>query len=354
MKSSVNKLKRRIYFLVLLLVIIFSLLIYHLVNLTEEYKVVENENKFIYYDSEYQSVDKNELINSNYTELFNSKINELTYKKYPKFIADILVSENVTKDYKVNNNSLYITFSQIAVEDKTLDLDLKVSCSLVKDYINAYCNEDEEVIIDDGYSIDQNKKTIAITFDDGPHRLYTNQIINLLNENKARATFFVIGVNVKHNADIIKNIHNSNHEIAIHGLSHQYFTRMSIDAIYKEIIEVNKLVYDLVGTYSTLVRPPYGALNDNIIENVDYSFIKWNVDTNDWRIKNSDTIVTNVMNEVSDGSIILFHDMYQNSVDTVKKLLPLLYLEGYQIVDVSTLAKIKNKPIELNEVYREF
>ena len=87
---------------------------------------------------------------------------------------------------------------------------------------------------------------------------------------------------------------------------------------------------------------------------LDVSYILWSVDTLDWKYRSKDYIVNTVLNNISDGDIILFHDTYKSSIDAVEELLPLLYKKGYQIVSVSELAKLKNKDISLHQSYRNF
>ena len=83
------------------------------------------------------------------------------------------------------------------------------------------------------------------------------------------------------------------------------------------------------------------------------SFILWSLDTNDWRYHNSEQLVNYVLDNVKDGDIILFHDSYNSTIDAIEKLLPLLYLKGYQVMSVSELFAIKNKELEMNKVYHK-
>ena len=98
-----------------------------------------------------------------------------------------------------------------------------------------------------------------------------------------------------------------------------------------------------------LTRPPYGAYNKSIKEGIDTIFIRWNVDSLDW--KEPEKYVQTVMDTVQDGSIILLHDIHKTTVDGLDTLLPLLYSNGYQVMGVSELAKVKGKTLENHNVY---
>ena len=86
----------------------------------------------------------------------------------------------------------------------------------------------------------------------------------------------------------------------------------------------------------------------------DASFILWNIDTLDWKNKDSDYLTDYVLKEVNDGNIILFHDIHKTSIDAINKLLPLLYVNGYQVVTVSKLAEVTDTKLEYHKSYRYF
>ena len=93
-------------------------------------------------------------------------------------------------------------------------------------------------------------------------------------------------------------------------------------------------------------------INEKIKESLNTIFINWNLDTEDWLHRNKEHIVNYVMENVSDGAIILMHDLYDTTVEAVEELLPKLYAEGYQVMSISELAEIKDKKLEMHSVYR--
>ena len=103
-----------------------------------------------------------------------------------------------------------------------------------------------------------------------------------------------------------------------------------------------------------LLRPPYGAYNDTNKEELNIPFILWNLDTEDWKYRDKDHIVNYFLNNASDGSLILVHENYAETVEALEEVLPILYDRGFQVVSVSELAKLKGVEISAHEAYRSF
>lgn len=207
----------------------------------------------------------------------------------------------------------------------------------------------------DGKPADPPKKRVAITFDDGPHNVWTKQIVNELGRYGFTATFFVIGNRVDGDAynggDTMAFVASQGHEIAIHGYTHDVYYNSCTDAEYSfELSETAKVIGQWGnGTVPTLMRPIGGAISNERAAACPYSVILWDVDSEDWRYKYKsedtpemmqekvDTIVNNVMSGVGDGSIILLHDIYESTYDATCIILQRLYEEGYEVVSVSEL-----------------
>jgi peptidoglycan/xylan/chitin deacetylase (PgdA/CDA1 family) len=199
------------------------------------------------------------------------------------------------------------------------------------------------------------KKRVALTFDDGPHNVSTQAIVDELDKYGFHATFFVVGNRVDGKAysggKTIPYILEHGNEIGIHGYTHEVYYHNCDDATYEyELSETLKAIHKYEKDYKvTLMRPIGGNITDERVAECDYSVIMWNVDSEDWKnkYKSGDTdaeaavkvniIVENVMSQVSDGSIILMHDIYQSTVDAVVKILERLDAEGYEVVTVSEL-----------------
>ena len=102
------------------------------------------------------------------------------------------------------------------------------------------------------------------------------------------------------------------------------------------------------------MRPPYGAISQTVKENVDMPMILWNIDTLDWKTRDAEKTIENVMENVKDGDIILLHDIHTETIDAAIKLIPMLQEEGYQLVTVSELAGAKGIKMEKGAKYTDF
>ncbi|MCI6271414.1 MAG: polysaccharide deacetylase family protein [Erysipelotrichaceae bacterium] len=213
--------------------------------------------------------------------------------------------------------------------------------------------EDAPEIKENPIEIDPNKPMIALTFDDGPSKKYTLEILNKLNEYNAHATFFVLGNRIKGNEDIISAIVDSGSEVGGHSWDHQYLTKVDDEELDKQFNLVNDLVKQATnGRYSIKTfRPPYGAVNDHVKSKSPYPLIMWDVDTLDWKVKNKDKVIKNILDNAKDGSIILMHDIHGTSKDAALEVIPMLVEQGYQLVSVEELLTAKGIPLENGKVY---
>lgn len=309
--------------------------------------IVEKETgKFLEFD---------DLLKEDFVNKFWNKVYELLDLKYPKFILNTLKASEGNIYYDIKENEVIIYFENYKFEPEFLDvISIKVNYNEVKEYLNFTPKLDNEYVNESAYDYDKNKKTIAFSFDDGPSGKYTREIVDALKANKAKATFFMVGNKMNNYKNSLLYVYENNLEIGSHTYSHINMKQKSINEIEKELKKTRDIFYNITGSNINLVRPPYGAYNDKILSNIDYPFITWNIDTNDWRYRNKDYIVNHILENVTDGSIILMHDSYETTVEAVKEVLPKLYALGYQVVTVSDLAAIKGENIENNKVYSYF
>ena len=294
------------------------------------------------------------ILKKEYVSLFWAKVKELLYLKYPKFIAEVLDKHNKTNAYFINDNELIIYFYDYEITPEVSEeLSLHVNYNEIKDYLDITYKLDKEYQNEDGRVVQKNKKHIAITFDDGPS-IYTNDLINILKDNKASSTFFILGKNIEYYKDTIRYMNESKMEIGYHSYNHKNFKRQKLEVIKDEFDKSNKALYSITGEVFHLIRPPYGEINKNIKNNLDASFILWDVDTLDWRYKDVDYLVNYTLENITDKDIILFHDIHKTSISAIEKLLPLLYVNGYQVLTVSDLAKTSKVTLENHKSYRNF
>lgn len=267
-----------------------------------------------------------------------NEINSLINLKYSSDIYDKIKNSNVDNHtYIINDNKIDVYFNDI--DFGTLSYIPMVS--IIGD------NNSETVSKDDNLD-NSDKKFIAFTFDDGPSK-YTSELIDTLELNNSSATFFMLGNRMKYNTDIVKKVYNSNSEIGTHTYSHKRLTSLSNDEIYNEINSSEIIFNDITGDHLKYLRPPYGSYNDHI-KGLGYNIILWNIDPKDWLTRDSKKIYNSVLNNACDGCIVLMHDIYPETIEAVKMLIPTLNEMNYEVVSISNLIYNKNHILSKDEV----
>lgn len=193
----------------------------------------------------------------------------------------------------------------------------------------------------------KNRKVVALTFDDGPNPATTNQALDTLSKYGIKATFFVLGKNVSGNEEILKRMKADGHVIGNHSWSHPVLSKLSLDEAKKQITDTEDALTKVLGSSSKLMRPPYGAITDDIRNSLDLSFIMWDVDSLDWKSKNEASILTEIQRQVKNGSIILMHDIHVETVNALPKVIDYLKEQGYEFVTVPEMLHSRLKSHEL-------
>lgn len=189
---------------------------------------------------------------------------------------------------------------------------------------------------------DNDAGRIALTFDDGPHPKYTEEILDILAEYNVKATFFVIGENVAAYPELVEREMAEGHEIGNHTQTHPIGSS-SEEKLEKEVLLCESAIDEVLDRRPYLFRPPGGVLNETIMgiaRRHHYDVVLWSIDTRDWAHTPSDKIVSGVMKNIDGGDIILMHDFISKDSPTpeaLRILIPKLLEEGYQFVTVSEL-----------------
>ncbi len=194
-------------------------------------------------------------------------------------------------------------------------------------------------------------KYIALTFDDGPHNKLTPRLLDLLKKYDAKATFFVLGNRLGYAKDIVKRIADEGHEIGNHSNSHKDLTKMSASEIAAEMDPTDEILESIIGQKTTVMRPPYGAINDNVkkyAQDKGLPIIMWKIDPEDWKYRDGKVVARTIIDSVSPGDVVLLHDIHETSVDAAEIVLKELTDKGYQFVTVSEL----NPDMKAGESYR--
>ena len=206
---------------------------------------------------------------------------------------------------------------------------------------------DKDAELYKAYYEKKNRKVVALTFDDGPNPATTNQALDTLSKYGIKATFFVLGKNVSGNEEILKRMKADGHVIGNHSWSHPVLSKLSLDEAKKQITDTEDALTKVLSSSSKLMRPPYGAITDDIRNGLDLSFIMWDVDSLDWKNKNEASILTEIQREVKNGSIILMHDIHAETVHALPKVIDYLKGQGYDFVTIPDLLDSRLKSHQL-------
>lgn len=173
---------------------------------------------------------------------------------------------------------------------------------------------------------------IALTFDDGPHPVYTAKLLDGLRERGVKATFFLIGENISGNEEIVRQMHEDGHLIGNHTWSHVKLTGMEPAAACEELTKTSELVKSITGEHTEYIRPPFGAWDKDLECGFDMFPVLWSVDPLDWTTSNADQVVQKVIASAGENDIILLHDCYASSVEAALRIVDILQAEGYEFV----------------------
>ena len=319
------------------------------------YLYKDNKNNYISKIYDYttsEEIDLDSLIKNEKINEYNKKIEELLYLKYPKFVVEGLLQPDVIYSYLFRENELVIYFNNYVIEPTINEiLYLTVNYNEIRTCLNFTVLLDNKYINESGYNYTNSKKSISFTFDDSPNQNKTNKILSSLEDNHFHATFFVVGNKMTKNRDLLINIKNSGNEIGSHSYDHSNMNKMSNEEFVEDYNKVNDIYKSIFNEDIKYIRPPYGLIKDSHLNLVNATYIMWNMDTLDWKRRNSNYIINYVVNNVKDGDIILFHDSYNSTVEAIEELLPILYSKGFQVMSVSELFELKGIKVNSKEVY---
>lgn len=185
---------------------------------------------------------------------------------------------------------------------------------------------------------------IAMTFDDGPHPVYTPRLLDMLRKRNIKATFYVVGTNVKRYPSIIRRIVAEGHEIGNHTVNHPNLSKMSNSAVRNELNGARDSIVAICGVKPRTMRPPYGALTTSqrswIHSEYGYPTILWDVDPKDWQKPGASVVASRIVQGTRNGSIVLAHDIHQATVDAMPASLDGLLRKGFKFVTVSQLLSL--------------
>lgn len=261
-------------------------------------------------------------------------------------LADAVSLDKLT-EYNSEHISDVLLFKQDGItavypENTVAESQVSVDVPYTKMYFALPDDMKGYVAKPEGRQLDMSGKMVALTFDDGPNGVHTNEILDTLEEYNCVATFFDVGNLIGTYPETVARAASLGCEMATHSWSHKNLKKATREEIEAELNKSREALKSVIGKYPTLMRPPGGAVGDILREVCSEYMIGWSVDTRDWESRDCDKVIESVKREGNlDGDIVLMHAIYGSTAKAVKELVPWLIENGYQLVTVSELMEYR-------------
>ena len=185
--------------------------------------------------------------------------------------------------------------------------------------------------------VDGAPRRVALTFDDGPHPYYTEQLLDGLKERGVKATFFVTGEHAKLHPEVIQRMYEEGHLIGNHTYSHIQLRKNNQEAFREELIRTNEVIGEITGGEVLYVRPPYGSWDKSFEKELNMIPVLWTIDPLDWCSHDASCVADKVLKKVKENDIILLHDCYDTTIEAAFQIVDELKEKGYLFVTVEEL-----------------
>jgi cellulose synthase/poly-beta-1,6-N-acetylglucosamine synthase-like glycosyltransferase/peptidoglycan/xylan/chitin deacetylase (PgdA/CDA1 family)/spore germination protein YaaH len=203
-----------------------------------------------------------------------------------------------------------------------------------------------------------NSKTVALTFDDGPDPVFTQKILDVLRSHGVKATFFVVGENVRDNPQLLRDEFAQGHEVGNHTFTHPDLESISDDELRIQANATERLIESVLRRRTVLFRPPYGGDMEPmsldrarplaVTSALGYYTVGYGVDPTDWARPGTDKIVSSVLAHATNGSVILLHDSggdRQQTVDALPRIIEGLRARGFAFATVSEMIGVSREAV---------
>ena len=267
----------------------------------------------------------------------------LSEEKNKEVITTLRDKDMATWKFTYDESKFNINIEPIVSDVSSVE----VSINDVFKYIEEAYLKGEDLEKYKTYIKKRTRKAVALTFDDGPSPKTTPVALDLLKKYNAKGTFFMVGHAVEGNEDIIKRVIAEGHQIGNHSWDHPVLTKISLEKAKSQINDTTAALKKASGLDVHIMRPPYGAINGAIQAAVDQSFILWDIDTLDWKNRNTASIMKEVR-KAQPGSVILMHDIHQTTIDALPSILQYLTEQGFEMV---TIEELMGDQLELHQAY---
>lgn len=207
------------------------------------------------------------------------------------------------------------------------------------------------------YSVKTDEAKISLTINCAWNADDIDKILEVLEQNKVKLTFFMVGDWIEKNEEAAKKIHQAGHELANHSYNHPHINNLSYDKNIEQIKKCSELIKKITGKESTLYRGPYGEYNNTTLQatkDSNHIAIQWSIDTLDYKALTGEQMWERIEPKLKNGSIILMHNGTENTANSLDMLITNIKNKGYEIKPVSELIYTENYEIDNNgEQYKK-
>lgn len=249
----------------------------------------------------------------------------------------------IIKTFKLSPKNILIAFA-LAI---TAAVAVKAAPPAAKAVFSVASNSERLLPI---YCVETEKPQVAISFDAAWGADDTDTLLQILEENGVKTTFFMCGYWVDKYPEEVKKIAEAGHDLGNHSATHPHMSQLSKEQIKEELITTGNKIEELTGVKSELFRPPFGEYTNDVIsaaEECGYYTIQWDVDSLDWKEYGAQEEISKVLNhkKLGNGSIILFHNDAKYTPQALDSIIKGLKEKGYEIVPISELIMRENYTI---------
>ncbi len=210
----------------------------------------------------------------------------------------------------------------------------------------------EEAVVEPAPIVENtNKQYVAFTFDDGPYPEVTDRIVSAFEKVQGHATFFVVGNRVGQYGQSVVNAYQKGNQIGNHSFNHPSLAKLGEVELAQQINSTNEVVQSIIGESPQILRPTFGEVSDLMLNQVTMPMINWDVDSLDWKSRNTQTIVDTVMQNIKPNSIVLMHGLYPTTAEAVEILIEKLSALNYEFVTINQLAQLNGQTLNAGQVY---
>jgi len=199
---------------------------------------------------------------------------------------------------------------------------------------------------------------LALTFDDGPHPEYTLQLLDVLDQYQVKASFFWLGICVHRSPQVVREVYNRGHWIGLHGYDHRSFPLLKSQELHQSLVRTQDAIAEACGLSPEAVRdvrPPNGLFTPRILNRLqqwNYRPVMWSVVPEDWVKPGVLRVVSRILKQVRNGSIIVLHDGIfggEDVAETTRVLIPLLLQRNYELVTIDQLWQDQSRQVALTD-----